>query len=129
KVFWRTADFVHRNEAVVDITNCVLKPLRHHWSGELLELEGEIQLSAVHHLIEAAAFELQRVTEEIEDAARHSGIQSLGSSDCELDMFLVARRVLATFVDIGPVHGEASDGLADAVAQSLQCEVARTPIA
>src|SRR5262249_1576203 len=129
KFLGRTADFVYRNEAVVDVADRVFQSLGQDGSGELLELESEVQPAPVHDFVDAASFQQQRVAEEIEDALRHSRVQTLSLPDCVLNVFLVARSVFTTLVDVRAVNREASDGFANAVTKSFQGEVTGATVA
>ena len=64
----RSAHFVDRNKSRVDIAGGVFQPLGHHRSGELLELQSEIQLPAitVNRRLVILAFQQQNAVQEVE---------------------------------------------------------------
>ena len=126
----RSAHFIHRDETVIDIASGVFHPLCHHRAGQLLELQGKIQLFAVAVDGPAAftASQQQDVAQEFEHRARHAAVAPSCPGDRFVDMAPVALAEVASFVQVGAIDGETRDGFANRVAQHRPGEVAHPAI-
>src|SRR6202022_2823830 len=80
------ADFVQRNETIVNVKRGVLEPLRHDRAGELLELEHEMNVRFARLFVEVfRKSEKQNVAQKIENGFLDRGIATLGRRDRPFD--------------------------------------------
>ena len=84
----RAADLIHRNEAGVDVAGCVLQAFGHHRAGELLELQGEVQLPAVavDRRVAVLALQQQDAPQKVEHRGANAAVAPLGPGDRLLDV-------------------------------------------
>ena len=138
------ADLVQRQQHVVAIERRVLDALRLQRPCVLLELHREAQtIRAPPPRRPADTRRADRgprlvgplgvarhhdLAEEIEEQRLHRGIAPAGAADRALEHGAIVGRPSA-LVDVGAVHGEARDDLGEHVAQAVEREVARSPVA
>jgi hypothetical protein len=104
------AHLVERHQAVVDVEDGVLQPLRHHRTGDLLELHGEVQhhLTLGHRKVLGVSLE-QHVLEPVEQRGVGGGVGHPGAGDGPLDVVRVALVHAGSRRDVRPVDREMGD--------------------
>ena len=118
------ADLVERHQPVEHVEGGVLKSLGHRRCGHLLKLPREPPLGRLVVRRRRAArwvLEKERVADEVEDLSAQERVPPLGPDDGPQDVHAVA--FTDPTVDVGAVHREARDDLAQRVPQPVEREV------
>src|SRR5579871_3013290 len=112
KLPWRAADLIHGDKPVIDIARSIFHAFGHYRSGELLELESEMQLSpiGVNLAVRIFAAEQKYVAQKIKAGGSFIRVAALGLNDGFINMRAVALSHLTALVNIGAVDREAGNG-------------------
>ena len=122
-----SADFIERDQAVVDVKSRVLDSLGHHRSGHLLELAGEPPLfGSVIVAGGSDGVSEQHVADEAEDAAAHERVAHPRPPDGRLDIAPIGR-ARAGGVDVRAINRKARDHFPQCIPQGVEGKVARAP--
>src|SRR5215472_3571616 len=106
---WRSAHLIYRDELAIDIAGCIFHALGHYRPGELLELEREVELSAVEIrlVFRTLVLQEQNVAKKIKAGRGFICVAALGLGHRFMDVRAIALGHLSAFVNISPINREA----------------------